>query len=159
MLRKILSLPDISNWCSERPTGNGFYYHVRYVLYLIKLSYYSKKWRNCEVSYFIQRTGTRLRTLIFQSSISSNKNNRIAYMQIRCSYLVFWFLISEVLLYNYSENLEVEMLAGKPLCMSQYYRIFSACRVPADKRDKLVVNPPNKPNAPRHIIIMHNNQV
>ena len=65
MLRKILSLPNISNWCSERPTGNGFYYPVRYVLYLIKLGYYTKKWRNCEVSYFIQRTGTRLRTLIF----------------------------------------------------------------------------------------------
>ena len=95
MLRKILSLPDISNWCSERPTGNGFYYHVRYVLYLIKLSYYSKKWRNCEVSYFIQRTGTRLRTLIFQSNISSNKSNRTAYMQIRCSYLVFCFLNSK----------------------------------------------------------------
>lgn len=58
-----------------------------------------------------------------------------------------------------SESLEVEVLAGKQLCMIQYYKIFSTCRVPALKRDKLVCYPPNKPNAPRHIVVMHNNQV
>ncbi|KAF6034717.1 hypothetical protein EB796_006976 [Bugula neritina] len=57
-----------------------------------------------------------------------------------------------------NESLEVEVLAGKPLCMVQYYNIFSTCRVPGLKRDRLVCYPPNKPNAPRHIVVMHNNQ-
>lgn len=57
------------------------------------------------------------------------------------------------------ESLEVEVLAGKQLCMTQYYKVFSSCRVPASKRDKLVCYPPNKPNAPRHIVVQHNNQV
>ena len=65
MLRKILSLPDISNWCSERPTGNGFYYHVRYVLYLIKLGYYTKKME-------------KLRSFIFYSAYRyKTKNSNI----------------------------------------------------------------------------------
>ncbi|XP_067931343.1 carnitine O-acetyltransferase-like isoform X2 [Watersipora subatra] len=57
-----------------------------------------------------------------------------------------------------NENLEVEVLAGQPLCMIQYYKIFSTCRIPDLKRDRLVCYPPNKPNAPRHIVIIHNNQ-
>ena len=64
-----------------------------------------------------------------------------------------------LLQYDCSESLEVEVLAGRPLCMAQYFKVFSTCRIPDQKRDRLVCYPPNKPNAPRHIVIIHNNEV
>nr|XP_009861511.1 carnitine O-acetyltransferase-like [Ciona intestinalis] len=34
-----------------------------------------------------------------------------------------------------NETLPVEMLGGKPLCMDQYYRILSSCRIPGIEKD------------------------
>ncbi|XP_070531659.1 carnitine O-acetyltransferase-like isoform X1 [Ptychodera flava] len=56
-----------------------------------------------------------------------------------------------------SENLPIDMMGGQPLCMDQYYKILSSCRIPGPKRDSVVVYPGNKANAPKHIIVIHNN--
>ncbi|XP_070532909.1 carnitine O-acetyltransferase-like [Ptychodera flava] len=56
-----------------------------------------------------------------------------------------------------SENVPIDMMGGQPLCMDQYYKILSSCRIPGLKRDSVVVYPGNKANAPKHIIVIHNN--
>uniref|UniRef100_A0A8C4QAV3 Carnitine O-acetyltransferase b n=2 Tax=Eptatretus burgeri TaxID=7764 RepID=A0A8C4QAV3_EPTBU len=52
-------------------------------------------------------------------------------------------------------NLKQSYKNEKPLCMDQYYKIFSSCRVPGPRRDTIVdysvMNPP-----PRHITVAHN---
>ncbi|XP_077986310.1 carnitine O-acetyltransferase-like isoform X2 [Glandiceps talaboti] len=55
------------------------------------------------------------------------------------------------------ENIPIDMMGGQPLCMDQYYKILSSCRIPGPKRDSIVVYPGNKRDAPKHIIVMHNN--
>lgn len=57
------------------------------------------------------------------------------------------------------QTLPVETLGGKPLCMMQYYQIFSSCRVPGLKKDSHVVFPSTDPDPPRHITVMHNNHI
>jgi len=52
-----------------------------------------------------------------------------------------------------------EMLGGKPMCMSQYYQILNACRIPGVKRDQHIFVPPTDPNQPRHINVIHNNHI
>ena len=50
-------------------------------------------------------------------------------------------------------------MGGKPLCMKQFYDILAGCRIPGIKKDQLVHFPPDQPNPPKHIIVMHNNHV
>ncbi|XP_076868047.1 carnitine O-acetyltransferase isoform X2 [Brachyhypopomus gauderio] len=56
-----------------------------------------------------------------------------------------------------NETLPVEYLGGKPLCMNQYYRVLSSCRVPGLKRDS-VVNYASSKRPPTHITVVHNFQ-
>uniref|UniRef100_A0A1A8FTT8 Carnitine O-acetyltransferase n=1 Tax=Nothobranchius korthausae TaxID=1143690 RepID=A0A1A8FTT8_9TELE len=56
-----------------------------------------------------------------------------------------------------SENLPVEYLSGKPLCMDQYYKILCSCRIPGSKRDTVVHYTQGK-TAPTHITVVHNFQ-
>lgn len=59
----------------------------------------------------------------------------------------------------YRQTLPVEFMGKDPMCMKQFFMILSACRIPGPKRDKFVVFPPDQPDPPRHIIVMHNNHV
>uniref|UniRef100_A0A4W4G666 Carnitine O-acetyltransferase n=1 Tax=Electrophorus electricus TaxID=8005 RepID=A0A4W4G666_ELEEL len=56
-----------------------------------------------------------------------------------------------------NETLPVEYLGGRPLCMSQYYRVLSSCRIPGIKSDSVVNYASNK-TPPRHITVVHNFQ-
>ncbi|XP_016360773.1 carnitine O-acetyltransferase isoform X2 [Sinocyclocheilus anshuiensis] len=56
-----------------------------------------------------------------------------------------------------SDTLPVEYLGGKPLCMDQYYRVLSSCRIPGPKRDT-VVNYAIGKTPPTHITVVHNFQ-
>ncbi|XP_013415789.1 carnitine O-acetyltransferase isoform X2 [Lingula anatina] len=55
------------------------------------------------------------------------------------------------------QTLPIETLGGQPLCMIQYYRILSSCRVPGAKHDSVVQFPADSPNPPRHIVVIRNN--
>lgn len=55
------------------------------------------------------------------------------------------------------QTLEVEYMGKNPLCMSQYYKILSACRIPGLKKDSWECYPPDEPNPPTHFIVIHNN--
>ncbi len=48
-----------------------------------------------------------------------------------------------------------EMLAGQPLCMHQYTRMFNSCRVPGETADEVVVTA----EPIRHIVVLHNSAV
>ena len=50
-------------------------------------------------------------------------------------------------------------LAGPPLCMEQYYRLFSSYRYPGLKTDTLKVQTSAASSAPEHIIVACKNQV
>ncbi|KAG6933975.1 carnitine O-acetyltransferase [Chelydra serpentina] len=56
-----------------------------------------------------------------------------------------------------NESLPVEYLGGKPLCMNQYYQIFSSCRIPGAKHDS-VVNYAKGKKPSSHITVVHNFQ-
>ncbi|XP_074082091.1 carnitine O-acetyltransferase-like isoform X1 [Macrotis lagotis] len=56
-----------------------------------------------------------------------------------------------------NETLPVEYLGGNPLCMNQYYEIFSSCRIPGLKEDS-VINYSKTTKPPVHITIVHNFQ-
>ncbi|OWF54638.1 carnitine O-acetyltransferase-like [Mizuhopecten yessoensis] len=58
-----------------------------------------------------------------------------------------------------NQTLPVEHMGKKPLCMTQYYKILSACRTPGKKCDSWTCYPPDQPNAPKSIIVAHNNQL
>lgn len=50
-------------------------------------------------------------------------------------------------------------LAGTPLCMEQYYRLFTSYRVPGPERDTLVSQESSVMPEPEHIIVACKNQV
>lgn len=54
----------------------------------------------------------------------------------------------------FSDQFPQDMMGKNPLDMDQYKRIFGTCRIPMQKRDKLVYN-----SNSRHIIVLHNNHV
>uniref|UniRef100_A0A672LQ18 Carnitine O-acetyltransferase-like n=1 Tax=Sinocyclocheilus grahami TaxID=75366 RepID=A0A672LQ18_SINGR len=56
-----------------------------------------------------------------------------------------------------NETLPVEYLGAKPLCMNQYYKVLSSCRIPGTKRDT-VVNYTLDKRPPTHITVVHNFQ-
>ncbi|XP_077987030.1 carnitine O-acetyltransferase-like [Glandiceps talaboti] len=56
-----------------------------------------------------------------------------------------------------SEKLPIDMTRGDRLCMIQYYKMFSTCRIPGPDRDSSWVYHGNKEDAPKHIIVMRNN--
>ena len=62
-------------------------------------------------------------------------------------------------MYLFRNSLPVDQMGGQALCMDQYHKILAACRVPCVRRDSLVIYPPNKPDAPKHIIVAHKNHV
>lgn len=50
-------------------------------------------------------------------------------------------------------------LAGTPLCMEQYYRLFTSYRYPGLKTDTLKVQTDASSTAPEHVIVARKNQV
>lgn len=50
-------------------------------------------------------------------------------------------------------------LAGTPLCMEQYYRLFTTYRLPGPKTDTLVAQKSCVMPEPEHIIVAYKNQV
>lgn len=50
-------------------------------------------------------------------------------------------------------------LSGHPLCMKQYYGLFSSYRLPGCTKDTLVAQKSNVMPEPEHIIVACNNQV
>lgn len=50
-------------------------------------------------------------------------------------------------------------LAGTPLCMEQYYRLFNSYRLPGPKSDTLVAQKSRVLPEPEHIIVAYKNQV
>lgn len=50
-------------------------------------------------------------------------------------------------------------LAGTPMCMEQYYRLFTSYRYPGRKTDTLKVQMNKASAAPEHIIVAAKNQV
>eukprot|EP00058_Branchiostoma_floridae_P008199 XP_002593687.1 hypothetical protein BRAFLDRAFT_107668 [Branchiostoma floridae] len=56
------------------------------------------------------------------------------------------------------QSVPIDKLRTQPLCMDQYYKLFSACRLPGDQRDQVVVYGPDCDDRPRHIVVVHNNQ-
>lgn len=50
-------------------------------------------------------------------------------------------------------------LAGTPLCMEQYYRLFTSYRLPGPQRDTLVAQESCVMPEPEHIIVACKNQV
>ncbi|VDI19315.1 carnitine O-acetyltransferase [Mytilus galloprovincialis] len=55
------------------------------------------------------------------------------------------------------QTLEVEYMGKNPLCMTQFYKILSACRTPGLKKDMWECFPPDEPNPPTHVTVIHNN--
>ncbi|UYV77454.1 CRAT [Cordylochernes scorpioides] len=51
----------------------------------------------------------------------------------------------------------VDMLHGRPLDMSQYFRVFSTCRAPGIPSDELMLYG-SGPDFPQHIVVIHNNR-
>ncbi|XP_034048770.1 carnitine O-acetyltransferase isoform X2 [Thalassophryne amazonica] len=56
-----------------------------------------------------------------------------------------------------NETLPIEYLGEKPLCMDQYYKVLSSCRIPGLKRDS-VINNAKSSRPPKHITVVHNFQ-
>ncbi|KAI4797651.1 hypothetical protein KUCAC02_024943 [Chaenocephalus aceratus] len=56
-----------------------------------------------------------------------------------------------------NETLPVEFMGAKPLCMNQYYKVLSSCRIPGLKSDS-VVNHAKSSRPPTHITVVHNHQ-
>lgn len=50
-------------------------------------------------------------------------------------------------------------LAGTPLCMEQYYRLFTSYRLPGVERDTLVAQESSVMPEPEHMIVACKNQV
>lgn len=50
-------------------------------------------------------------------------------------------------------------LAGTPLCMEQYYKLFHSYRLPGSKSDTLVAQMSCVLPEPEHIIVAYKNQV
>lgn len=50
-------------------------------------------------------------------------------------------------------------LAGTPMCMEQYYRLFTSYRYPGLKSDALKVQTNASSSAPQHIVVACKNQV
>nr|AUJ88962.1 ChAT protein [Epiphanes senta] len=48
---------------------------------------------------------------------------------------------------------------GQPLCMEQYYRLFSSYRIPGVDKDKLVNSTTNLALEPEHVIVLSRNQM
>ncbi|XP_059181798.1 carnitine O-acetyltransferase-like isoform X2 [Centropristis striata] len=56
-----------------------------------------------------------------------------------------------------NDKLPVEHMKGRPMCMDQFKRLWSSCRVPAPMMDTLEVYSKN-PDPPKHITVAHNCQ-
>lgn len=72
--------------------------------------------------------------------------------------LILWIDNFSLHIFGCSETLPVEYLGGKPLCMDQYYKVLSSCRIPGPKKDT-VANSAIGKTAPTHITVVHNFQV
>ncbi|XP_071948484.1 carnitine O-acetyltransferase-like isoform X2 [Antedon mediterranea] len=55
-----------------------------------------------------------------------------------------------------NQSLPVDKLGGSPLCMYQYYKILSSCRIPGSRKDSIVTHPADGPDPPKHIVVAHN---
>jgi carnitine O-acetyltransferase len=55
-----------------------------------------------------------------------------------------------------SRRLPVERLDGRPLCMSQYDRMFKAVRLPLPQKDRYILYPPADPH---HVVVFYRNRL
>lgn len=69
--------------------------------------------------------------------------------------LFFFSLSSHVLPVDFARG----QLSGHPLCMKQYYGLFSSYRLPGHTKDTLVAQKSSVMPEPEHIIVACNNQV
>uniref|UniRef100_A0AAZ1XG34 Choline/carnitine acyltransferase domain-containing protein n=1 Tax=Oreochromis aureus TaxID=47969 RepID=A0AAZ1XG34_OREAU len=76
--------------------------------------------------------------------------------QIRCAAKVIKAVLDFKTMIE-DETLPVQYMRGEPLCMMQYFRALSSCRVPGRKTDSLVFHAKNS-NGPRHITVAQNSQ-
>ncbi|KAL4004301.1 hypothetical protein ACER0C_004014 [Sarotherodon galilaeus] len=76
--------------------------------------------------------------------------------QIRCAAKVIKAVLDFKTMIE-DETLPVQYMRGEPLCMMQYFRALSSCRVPGQKTDSLVFHAKNS-NSPRHITVAQNSQ-
>lgn len=75
--------------------------------------------------------------------------------QIRCAAKVIKAVLDFKTMIE-DETLPVQYMRGEPLCMMQYFRALSSCRVPGQKTDSLVFHAKN--SNPRHITVAQNSQ-
>ncbi|XP_031570096.1 peroxisomal carnitine O-octanoyltransferase-like isoform X2 [Actinia tenebrosa] len=60
----------------------------------------------------------------------------------------------------YKEEMQVQKMSNKPLCMNQYARVFAGCRVPGKEVDKLkILFKPAPASSPRHIVVQINSRL
>ena len=85
--------------------------------------------------------------------------NRFTQVKFTCTMSLLCMYIHFSILFFSSQTLPVEMMGKDPLCMVQYFKVLSSCRVPCKKADHMVSYPPTSPDAPTHIVVVHNNQV
>ena len=52
-----------------------------------------------------------------------------------------------------AETLSPEIMAGQPLCMAQFERMYNSCRVPGEECDSIETYSNDK----RHIVVLRNN--
>uniref|UniRef100_A0A2P2HYR7 Carnitine O-acetyltransferase-like n=1 Tax=Hirondellea gigas TaxID=1518452 RepID=A0A2P2HYR7_9CRUS len=55
-----------------------------------------------------------------------------------------------------NDRIPIEMMGGKEVDMSQYFKIFSTCRIPGLTKDS-VCHHSQDPDTPKHIVVMHRN--
>lgn len=68
-------------------------------------------------------------------------------------------LVAAALNYNSMidmHTLPPDTMGGQPLDMSQYFKVFSTCRIPAIPSDRLI-HFSEEQNPPNHIVVVHNN--
>jgi choline O-acetyltransferase len=71
--------------------------------------------------------------------------------------------LSIIFSFNNSKELPVDRLScrekGQPLCMEQYYRLFTSYRAPGVEKDNLTDSSASMMLEPEHIIVISRNQV
>lgn len=90
--------------------------------------------------------------IVFPRQIYRDKEGQIRFASMLIAGILDFKLMTD------NQTLPVDHMGKNPLCMTQYYKILSACRTPGKKCDSWTCYPPNEPNAPKHIVVAHNNQ-
>uniref|UniRef100_A0A8C4QFA4 Choline/carnitine acyltransferase domain-containing protein n=1 Tax=Eptatretus burgeri TaxID=7764 RepID=A0A8C4QFA4_EPTBU len=72
----------------------------------------------------------------------------------KCMRLSFWM---HCVYFGYSKALPLEFKGDRPLCMDQYQKLFSWCRIPAETCD-IIHQYNNSSSPPKHIVVARNSQ-